>query len=112
MCRGFPLPRLAQQPLFSWHPLLSHQTVMGWEMQRWAPPPKGRTFLGLPTRDSKSALDGVRPQSRIRVETPCVTTGWAQSGSAGGWKVGEEVAVAPDGTWRRMDLSLGGQKAR
>lgn len=34
MCRGFPLPGLAQQPLFSWHPLLSHQTVMGWEMQR------------------------------------------------------------------------------
>ena len=59
VCRGLLLPGLAQQPWFSWSPLLSHQTVTGWDVQGRAPSPKGRAFLRLPMLDSSNVISWV-----------------------------------------------------
>lgn len=52
------------------------------------PPPKGRTFLKLPSLDSSNGLDGARAQSGVRVRTPCVMTGRTDRVSrVGNWSV-------------------------
>lgn len=50
-----------QQPWFLWSPLSSHQTATGWEIQKWAPSPKGRAFLRPSTPDSSSVMLGSGP---------------------------------------------------
>ena len=56
VCRVHLLPELAQQPWFSWSPLLSHQTATGWDVQGWALSPKDRAFLRLPVLDASAVI--------------------------------------------------------